>query len=543
MGKIPSHYQLKKENPDHYVISDQRDNTEFPIAKKGLDDQMHSKIKKMRHYDEGTTAGPVGSAADDAKQSGKDKKSYEPGSADDLSEITKAVDSGAGWLAGDPSGGNKFSQRDVASGPSQSSGGATGSWETTPDAIPAATSPAQSSPPIQTPNVSPNIQNQFDANAAGEVAGLRAQANAKNAQAADEAKAIQGSNDLQQKVFDDSQARAKDWNAKLDDLSNQVAAGKVDPNQYVNNMSTGNKIAAAIAIGLGGIGAGLAGQPNQAAEVLNKAIAKDVEAQKENIANKKTLYSENLARFGDEQKATAATITQLGALAQGKLAQIAQQRQGGLNDANYQIMASQLKNKNLIESHQLHQMVSQDKMRDDLTKGGAQTGADPLAYVRFVVPEAQQKQAISEIGQAQAASQNEQKMMDVFDQANKENTVLKTGAGLARTPPSIKVFNALADPLIHDNEGRINELEQRHIQALAPAPGDASSTIEEKRQGLQDFINHKKEAPTAKAFGIDVNKFNSTKTIQRSPYEGKTASDANGNKIVMKNGQWVALGK
>lgn len=459
MGKIPNHYQLKKENPDHYVISDRRDDSEFPVAKKGLDDQMHAQIKKMPHYDQGTPDGPVGSAADIANQS---------------------------------------------------SGGATGSWEPAPTtAAPAAAAQTTGASPAVA--ASPDIQKQYDANSAGEVAGLRAQANAKNAQAANEAKAIQGSNDLQQKVFDDSQARAKDWNAKLDDLSNQVAAGKVDPNQYVNNMSTGNKIAAAIAIGLGGIGAGLAGQPNQAAEVLNKAIAKDVEAQKENIANKKTLYSENLARFGDEQKATAATITQLGALAQGKLAQIAQQRQGGLNDANYQIMASQLKNKNLIESHQLHQMVSQDKMRDDLTKGGSQTGADPLAYVRFVVPEAQQKQAISEIGQAQAATQNEQKMMDVFDQANKENTVLKTGAGLARTPPSIKVFNALADPLIHDNEGRINELEQRHIQALAPAPGDAADTIEEKRRGLQDFINHKKEAPTAKAFGIDVNKFaNST---------------------------------
>ncbi len=43
MKEMPKHYSLVKENPDHFLIHDKRDDKAFPVAKKGLHPatQMH----------------------------------------------------------------------------------------------------------------------------------------------------------------------------------------------------------------------------------------------------------------------------------------------------------------------------------------------------------------------------------------------------------------------------------------------------------------------------------------------------------------------
>lgn len=109
---------------------------------------------------------------------------------------------------------------------------------------------------------------------------------------------------------------------EIEDLSIQVnKETEINPNRYWQNLSTGNKIAASIGIALGAIGAAMQGSSeNQALKIINNAIERDIEAQKNSVVsarNKlgdaKNLYQLMLQKFGDEETALLATkATHLG---------------------------------------------------------------------------------------------------------------------------------------------------------------------------------------------------------------------------------------
>lgn len=67
---------------------------------------------------------------------------------------------------------------------------------------------------------------------------------------------------------------------------------KMEFKDYWADRSSGSKIIAAIAVGLGGLGSGLTGsQGNGALEIINGAIAKDFEKQKQQIDKQKTVFN------------------------------------------------------------------------------------------------------------------------------------------------------------------------------------------------------------------------------------------------------------
>lgn len=123
------------------------------------------------------------------------------------------------------------------------------------------------------------------------------------------------------------QALYQEEHAKLDaehkQLTDAVMNQKIDPSRLWNNMSTGNKILAAISVALGGLGSGLSGKENMAMAVINKATEQDIDAQKSELGKNHTLLSENVRRYGDLNTATQATMLQMNAITQAKIAQAA----------------------------------------------------------------------------------------------------------------------------------------------------------------------------------------------------------------------------
>lgn len=115
------------------------------------------------------------------------------------------------------------------------------------------------------------------------------------------------------------QAREKE---KLDEVYGRIeqtqrdlADAKVDPNRLVNGMSTGRRIAAAIAMGLGIMGKAFTGGPGNpmAMDVYDEAIRDDIEDQKYAIEKKRgdlnalgQVYQLALSKFGNEKMATEA---------------------------------------------------------------------------------------------------------------------------------------------------------------------------------------------------------------------------------------------
>lgn len=104
-------------------------------------------------------------------------------------------------------------------------------------------------------------------------------------------------------------------------LEKAFVSKQIDPERYLNNMSTGSKIASSIGLILSGFGSALTGQHNLAQENINRAIANDIDAQKNDQSKAMNLWKMNREQLGDENQANLATQNQLLNVAKAKMMQ------------------------------------------------------------------------------------------------------------------------------------------------------------------------------------------------------------------------------
>ena len=87
--------------------------------------------------------------------------------------------------------------------------------------------------------------------------------------------------------------------SELADAQKRVDASAVDPTKYINDMSTGRKIMAILAVLLGGVGAALTrSDRNLALDVLNHQIDRDIDAQKSKLQTNKELLARVVDKYG-----------------------------------------------------------------------------------------------------------------------------------------------------------------------------------------------------------------------------------------------------
>lgn len=494
----PKRFSLIKEHDKHFQVHDSKDNTHFDIAKKGIHPATQIRIMKLQKFDEG------GSVLDIEKRLRSDYQ------GEDKIEEPNAVT--------DPT----IQQQDapvpeaplpaIINGP-MSEGAAT------PPTIPGQSqSPNTAEMPQQMPGggflgpgKTQDTMKQFQNNQGLEERGLVAKGQAELEAGNQTAQVYQDAQTKLQTFFDNSQKIAAVQDAKNEKLAQDVASSKVDPKNYVHSMSTSQKIGNAIALIIGGIGAGLTHGPNLAYQSLQKAIEDDVQSQKDNIGTKKSLLSENLAKYKDMRMAEHATMMQMNAMTQGQIAQIAAKYGGQIGQAGTQAALGQLKNTNLVQSQALQEKVYDSQIKQHLA-GGDVSKDNPLDYVKHVVPPEKQKEVADEIGKAQYASQQHDYLMKLYDQASKEQTVMGRLGGLkGESPALVSLQNAML-PLLRDKEGRIMEFEFDKLKQQLPGMARTGAYDKTLKQGFENFIQDKKVAPLAKSQGIDISRFDSTKT-------------------------------
>lgn len=181
-----------------------------------------------------------------------------------------------------------------------------------------------SSPPVQasaqTPSQSSSqTPNGLDSINAGSVYGkelsgiqgqARAEANLATAQAQIEHQHQADLQTAQNNWQKSSQAMLGDVDSALQDYKN----GHIDSSHYLENMGTGQKVATAIGLLLGGFSAGYSKTGvNPAADWLNSQIGRDIDAQKLNQNNKLNVYNGYLEKYKNAAVADQmARATQLG---------------------------------------------------------------------------------------------------------------------------------------------------------------------------------------------------------------------------------------
>ena len=89
-------------------------------------------------------------------------------------------------------------------------------------------------------------------------------------------------------IADDYKTHRAAITQKINDNVEAILGAKVNPNQFWESRSTGQMIMGGLGILLGGISSGLTGQANPALGIIDKAIDRDIDAQKANIKNKQT---------------------------------------------------------------------------------------------------------------------------------------------------------------------------------------------------------------------------------------------------------------
>lgn len=336
--------------------------------------------------------------------------------------------------------------------------------------------------------------------------GMRNEAKAEGELGRQQAIAADNANKNSDNILAMHNKKYQELSTEVDNSIKDYQSSKISSKNYTESKSVGSKIATAIGLILGGIGGGLLRQENPALAFLNKNIDRDIDAQKANLNNKNTVLSAYLHKTKDLTEATAMTrafflekysndIAKAAALSKAPLAQSrADQVIGKLN----------------FEKNQLLNAIAEKQSKMEFVRNASGT-VDPSQLVIHVVPKEHQAQVFKEIYVAQNTKRMTKELRHIFEEAAKENTFLKTGGGKLRTPPSVMALHQALGPTFADLEGSVAQSTIDNVKTnLTPRPGDLESTINTKRAALNSYLQSKSSAPTAKGFGIDLSRFEST---------------------------------
>lgn len=268
---------------------------------------------------------------------------------------------------------------------------------------------------------------------------------------------------------------------------------KIDPGHYLGSMSTAGKLSTIAGLILGGMGAGLSGRGNQALELVNAQIGRDIDAQKANIGKKVTLLEANYKKLGSMREAEVMTRLQMqdqfanqlkleAAKAQDPIAKArAMQEAGKLEAANASAIGTMEARKALMGS----------------------TAGTPEMKIRAFVPENQQKEYYKELQDMQNTVRSKDSVLGAFEKLNQINTV---GGRMLSPLQTARQVDAIKKPitamLSKETAGRFTEQDAAMLDSIWPMVGDSQQVIAEKRQRLNNLITDKMNFPMLKPLGI-----------------------------------------
>lgn len=319
-------------------------------------------------------------------------------------------------------------------------------------------------------------------------------------QAGIEHKAAQQDQIFMAKRQADYDEMAKETLAQAHDLAND----KIDSSSYWKDHS---KVLSAIGIALSSFG----GTGEQAMNFLNKAIDRNVEDQKANMAHKKSLFAMNYKLYGDKTAAEDATRAANAAYVAHQLGEAAAKAGTPLAQARAQQAQAQI----MAQYAPLMQKAATIKTLNS----GAAAHMDPANFLSIVKPD--QVKAVAE--SADVAKETKKAsigIMSAFERAANDNTIVKSIGGL-RTPGSVMAMHALLGPTFKDVEGTVRQAAMDNLyKNVTPSPGDSEKKIQEKRQALVGYIQSKGSSSLAKSNGLDFDKFDATRPLSQKELLG-----------------------
>lgn len=525
--EFPKHLSLMKDNDSHFVIHDSRDNKTFPVEKKSLHPAHQIKIMKMKKFSGG------GIMNDEVGQTEGDTDTHEnwgdsPQGQTELQAMPKSQP-------------QEQAPPPIFQSMPDISGRGAPPPEPAPQAKPQGQDMSMPSPQGYPTLGAFNSQQNQAAQGINQASQGQLEQNSQFAQAQKNYMALE-----EERNAHYQQAMAK-YQMQNESLTNDVANHKIDPDKYWENHS---RVAAGISVLLSGMAGGINPTThNLAMETIQNGINRSIDSQKAELGKKENLLSNNLKVQGNLMQAENATRLQTGAMLQGKLAQIANQTGDPMIIGNAKAKIAEMRMAQMPMQQQLAQYQAQMAMREKLSKMDT-SKMDPAQLVNYlpnVTPEAK-TQILKEIDAAQNVNKNSRVMADAQGRAADNLHVADFIPG--RNNADQDQLHTLLGPTFKDLGESVRQAAMDNVfHGVTPRMGDAAlSNKETLRNTLKDYLSSKEAAPTAKSYGLDLSKFESTRFPREvfeanHPMEGKTASDAKGNRIIFKNGAWGSVGR
>lgn len=349
---LPKHYSLVKEHPDHFMLHDSRDGKAFPIAKSGIHPAHQLKILRLPKYYGGGSILKMDEGGEREEDEETSTPSAEP------AEATSGINT------------NELVPQYAPQSPQ-------------PQGTPSLMLPQDQTTAQPTPTSS---QSQFAGIPGMEEAekGIKESAASREAAAQATTQALQ---DYQRNVAQENMRQndnLADINAEQDQLKQNLMDGKIDPNRYYKNMSTGQRIGSAISLILGGIGSGLTHSPNLAFQMMQKAVDTDIEDQKNNLGKTHTLLGLNMQKYHNAQAAEAATRLQYNTIAQTQIQAAQAKATNGVAAAAMHMQMGNLQQQANQYKLMLSKMGAQAQslgVADKSGEGGIPIGKEPFGLL------------------------------------------------------------------------------------------------------------------------------------------------------------------
>lgn len=352
-----------------------------------------------------------------------------------------------------------------------------------------------------TPDQNPSLLSEFDKALTQEKLGITQSALAQQTGQEQAAKLIGENVIAQQKAQQDYEENAKDITAENNHLFDNIKNGKIDPNQYWNNQSTGSKIAATLGVILGGLSGGITGKgDNPGLAMLQSHIQRDIDAQKDNLTNQTNLYKIGLERYRDERSARQFATLQANTLLQGQLAKVAANTnsQQVVGQMNQMIGQLGVQNASIRSDLAIKQAAMQSMNGPQANQPG---GVDPnkvrLLIAAGVVPKEEVPKVMKEYDDYEKLQKTLDHTDNVFKQAQANSTYSERA--LPHWTPTIrdksKQYEAVTDAwlgnITKDTEGRVTPADIELMKASLPKAGDSPELVKTKLNNIKDMIRQK----------------------------------------------------
>lgn len=350
------------------------------------------------------------------------------------------------------------------------------------------------------------------------------------------------------KTFNDTMTHLNDQEAKL---QQDVANGHIDPKRYLNSMTTGGKIATGIGLILGGMGAGLTRGPNTAFQYLQSQIDRDIDAQRTDLGKKQNLLAHNIQLMGNARAGMDLTRLQHLDILNSQIR--AEAGKAGTPMAQAQALA--------IEGEiGAKKAEIKRNMAIQRTMMGGGGSADPesqfqsrMQFLRMngaegMAKDLESKHVAGIPGQASveltAENRNDLQAKHNFDQKLGQYIEFAQKNGGSLNPQVAAHGKALAAELQglyrQATHGGVYKEGEAHFidQLIDSNPTKFFNTwrgVIPKAQALLES-NRDSLGSLKKSLGFPE------QAQTPHPHEGKTATNGQGQRIVMKNGRWVPYG-